>query len=139
MAFVDFNSLLNNHINTSDKIILKKKEIKNENNVCHAYKKLEHYKYKKNRLKEMDCDIISNFQELEEKSISSSILPKHWNKLDSFLQNKLINNYINSIVENNKIEYDIVKKKVDLALLSGKKIVYDSENSLIHGIKNLEF
>ena len=122
-------------------------DIKQDENICHSYKTLEyrthnHNKYKKNRTKKLDCEIIENFEELENKvfeNTNEESRPKQWNKVDKHIQIKLINNFIYTIVENNKIAYEIVKKKVDLALFTGKKIIYDNENFNVVGFKNVEF
>lgn len=170
--FTDFNKILDNHIDVSEKVLIKKKtkkiiasitpdkdgieikqdlnesKIKQDENICHSYKTLEyrthnHNKYKKNRTKKLDCEIIHNFLELENKIFENNneieSRPKQWNKVDKHIQIKLINNFINNIVENNKIAYEIVKKKVDLALFTGKKIIYDNENCNVVGFKNVEF
>ena len=46
---------------------------------------------------------------------------------------------MNTIVEKGNLTYENVKKKVDIALFTGKKVLYDSENYTIIGFKDVEF
>ena len=180
MTFLDFNTLLDTHINASEKIVIKKKtkkmkhsnaendivngdivtpsnEASNEvnnivnnivktENICHSYKTLEyrtysHNKYKKNRTKKLECEIIDNFEDLEKKisTENDASTPKTWNKVDKHVQNKLIKEFMNTIVEKGNLTYENVKKKVDIALFTGKKVLYDNENYNIIGFKDVEF
>ena len=150
-TFKGINDIVNGDIVTpsneaSNEVNNEVNDIVKTENICHSYKTLEyrtysHNKYKKNRTKKLECEIIDNFEDLEKKisTENDASTPKTWNKVDKHVQNKLIKEFMNTIVEKGNLTYENVKKKVDIALFTGKKVLYDNENYNIIGFKDVEF
>ena len=132
----DLSLLLDNKINCSFKKEIIKKKIdllENKEDECYQYKKIQyetiaHNKHKKDRSKPLNCDLITNMEEFMSSQNNENV---PYNKLDKYMKNRLIEEYIKEYAKENTINYQESSKIINMALINKKKIIYDIETKKI--------